>query len=160
MCFSHAWLLHLSPLFLLPLTCFPYLLLRLPSLADFSQGKVNWVVVTSIPIFLFHRRSDDREMRSSRWLWWSPRAAELDLQYRFHSHFKVYTFETKKYSGYTSLFFYDSSESSLTAARKSQFLPRLPLSKQNILDEFQAKVWQLFLFELRLQDEKNIEMNG
>lgn len=53
-------------------------------------------------------------------------------------------------SCYTSLFLYDSFESSLSAARISRFPPQLALSKKNTLDEFQPKVWQLFHFKQRL----------
>lgn len=58
-----------------------------------------------------------------------------------------------KCSCYTSLFLYDSSESSLSAARISRFPPQLALSKKNTLDEFQPKVWQLFHFKQRLWKE-------
>lgn len=40
----------------------------------------------------------------------------------------------------------------------SRFPPPLALSKKNTLDEFQAKVWQLFHCKPRLWEEKNIEI--
>lgn len=93
-------------------------------------------------------RLDAREMRSSQWLYWSLRAADLYFQCLSRVLFTLLRLKVQ-------LVF-----RSPTAAWISRFPPQLALSKKNTLDEFQAKVWQLFHFKLRLRKEENLEMNS
>ena len=159
-CFSHACLLHLSVSLLLAffhLLVAPFIYLWCSLSQPNSQGKVKYRAANFYsnisPSPVIEHAKDEiipaavvQPNSSTKWL-------------KVHSDFGVYTSLIDNVFGFSNLFLYDFSESLLIPSQISRLLPKLALSKKNTLDEFQAKVWQLFQFQLRLWEETNIKMN-